>query len=407
MASGLCVPHKQAAHMAAPTEGQNIKNTLANGEPSTHGAKRTWAVLAHCGRTLVACRMIQAGQSSRKKGPKMRICAALTALVVATVSAGAAPVPDAFYMHPGKLVAIDGSRRLNLYCMGHGSPTVLFDSGQGDSALVWRLVQGEVAKLTSACSYDRAGFGFSDPRAGESDANAIVADLHRLLGAAKIKTPILYVGHSIAGLYGVLLEATHTDDLAGAVLVEPSFANQWDALSSAGIAAGAPQAAADALLASLHAQVPHMKQCAVMPAPLPDDCTDNDSQLPPALAAFKKVQDSRPSYLLTNASEFDSFLSTKTDKSPDQKELESVTANFGDKPLIVLTRGTEVGNPGFTAEQSVVINRAWKAGHDKLAALSTRGSNTVVPNSTHYIQYDQPQAVIDAVKRAVTEIRGR
>jgi hypothetical protein len=27
--------------MAAPTEGQNIKKTLANGEPSTHGAKRT------------------------------------------------------------------------------------------------------------------------------------------------------------------------------------------------------------------------------------------------------------------------------------------------------------------------------------------------------------------------------
>jgi hypothetical protein len=43
MASGLCVPHQQAAHMAAPTEGQNVKNTLANGEPSTHGAKRTLA----------------------------------------------------------------------------------------------------------------------------------------------------------------------------------------------------------------------------------------------------------------------------------------------------------------------------------------------------------------------------
>ena len=40
MASGLCVPHKQAAHMAAPTEGQNIKKALAKGEPSTHGAKR-------------------------------------------------------------------------------------------------------------------------------------------------------------------------------------------------------------------------------------------------------------------------------------------------------------------------------------------------------------------------------
>jgi hypothetical protein len=41
MASGSSVPHQQAAHMAAPTEGQNIKKTLANGEPSTHGAKRT------------------------------------------------------------------------------------------------------------------------------------------------------------------------------------------------------------------------------------------------------------------------------------------------------------------------------------------------------------------------------
>jgi len=41
MASGLRVPHKQAAHMAAPTEGQNINKTLANGEPSTHGAYRT------------------------------------------------------------------------------------------------------------------------------------------------------------------------------------------------------------------------------------------------------------------------------------------------------------------------------------------------------------------------------
>jgi hypothetical protein len=41
MASGQYVPHQQAAHMAAPTEGQNIKKALANGEPSTHGAKRS------------------------------------------------------------------------------------------------------------------------------------------------------------------------------------------------------------------------------------------------------------------------------------------------------------------------------------------------------------------------------
>ena len=52
MASGLRVPHKQAAHMAAPTEGQNIKKALAKGEPSTHGAKRT---LAAIGRVNAVC----------------------------------------------------------------------------------------------------------------------------------------------------------------------------------------------------------------------------------------------------------------------------------------------------------------------------------------------------------------
>jgi pimeloyl-ACP methyl ester carboxylesterase len=336
----------------------------------------------------------------------MKFRVALAAVVLATGSAAAEPVPDASYMHSGQLVAIDGPRRLNLACMGHGSPTVLFDSGMGDGTLVWRLVQGEVAKLTRACAYDRAGIGFSDPRIGQSDAMAIVADLHALLPAARIKTPILYVGHSMAGLYGVLLQATHPGDLAGAVLVEPSFANQWDSISAATMAAGAPAAVGDALLASLHAQARRMKECAALPAPLPGDCAASDSRLPPDLAAFNKAQKSRPSYLLTKASEYESFLSTKDHKNMDQRELEAVTAGFGDKPLIVLTQSQPQSLPGFTPQQNAAVDRVWKAGHDKLAALSTRGSNTVVPGSGHYIQYDQPQAVIDAVKQALAEIRG-
>jgi hypothetical protein len=55
----------------------------------------------------------------------------------------------------------------------------------------------------------------------------------------------------------------------------------------------------------------------------------------------------------------------------------------------------------------VAVDRAWGEGHDRLAALSSRGSNTVVPGSGHYIQFDQPQAVIDAVMRGIAQIRGR
>jgi hypothetical protein len=37
-----CEPRKQAAHMAAPTNAANVKNALANSEPSTHGTKANY-----------------------------------------------------------------------------------------------------------------------------------------------------------------------------------------------------------------------------------------------------------------------------------------------------------------------------------------------------------------------------
>src|SRR5216683_3022062 len=76
-------------------------------------------------------------------------------------SSGSAPA-DIVYAQPGQLVDAGGFR-LNLYCMGSGSPTVVFDSGWGDWAPAWSKVQPEIAKWTRACSYDRAGTGFSDP----------------------------------------------------------------------------------------------------------------------------------------------------------------------------------------------------------------------------------------------------
>jgi pimeloyl-ACP methyl ester carboxylesterase len=88
----------------------------------------------------------------------------ISAVVVSgqqAASRGNAPA-DIVYAQPGQLVDAGGFR-LNLYCMGSGSPTVIFDSGWGDWAPAWSKVQPEIAKWTRACSYDRAGAGFSDP----------------------------------------------------------------------------------------------------------------------------------------------------------------------------------------------------------------------------------------------------
>jgi hypothetical protein len=57
----------------------------------------------------------------------MRLLALLAALVMTAVSAVAAPdtppLPNSILMNPGKLVTVDGKRRINLSCLGNGSPT--------------------------------------------------------------------------------------------------------------------------------------------------------------------------------------------------------------------------------------------------------------------------------------------
>ena len=51
------VPHKQVEHMAAPTEVHDIKKSLANGEPSTHGAWQTLASRRPLSRKAVLRRL--------------------------------------------------------------------------------------------------------------------------------------------------------------------------------------------------------------------------------------------------------------------------------------------------------------------------------------------------------------
>ena len=73
---------------------------------------------------------------------------------------------------PGHLIAIGQGTRLHLYCTGAGSPTVILEAGYPGSYLDWIRVQPGVAAFTRVCSYDRAGFGWSDALASAADGSA-------------------------------------------------------------------------------------------------------------------------------------------------------------------------------------------------------------------------------------------
>ncbi len=129
------------------------------------------------------------------------------------------------YARPHQLIDI-GGRRLNLFCSGHGSPTVIFDGGLGDDITEWRAVQAPLAKITRACSYDRAGLGFSDPGPKPRTAAALAADLNHLLKKADVRPPYVMVASSLAGLHIRLFTDEHLDEVSGMVLIDPSFEYQ-------------------------------------------------------------------------------------------------------------------------------------------------------------------------------------
>ena len=129
------------------------------------------------------------------------------------------------YSPPGKLVDV-GGYRLHLHCIGSGSPPVMFDGGLGSNFVTWAAVQPQIAAFTQACSYDRAGLGWSDPGPAPRTSDRIVSEFAVLLKRAALPGPFVLVGHSLGGLHMRLFAFTNPDAVAGLVLVDPSHEDQ-------------------------------------------------------------------------------------------------------------------------------------------------------------------------------------
>ena len=152
----------------------------------------------------------------------MRLATALIALNLATWGTNVAQQPpSAGYPSPGRLIDI-GGRKLHLHCSGRGTPTVILVAGGGAFSIDWALVQPRVAGTTRACSYDRAGLGWSDPGPAEETVEETVQDLHLLLRAAGETAPYIHVGASIGGIYIRAYQHAFPGEVAGLVFANSS-----------------------------------------------------------------------------------------------------------------------------------------------------------------------------------------
>lgn len=123
------------------------------------------------------------------------------------------------YLPIGKMVDV-GGYRLHINSTGTDGPTVVLDAGIGCHSLEWALVQPEIAKFTKVCSYDRAGYGWSDESPLERTSANIAVELHTLLHNAGIPGPYILVGHSFGGANIRLYASKYPDEVLGIVLVD-------------------------------------------------------------------------------------------------------------------------------------------------------------------------------------------
>jgi pimeloyl-ACP methyl ester carboxylesterase len=116
-----------------------------------------------------------------------------------------------------------GGRKLNLRCYGTGSPAVVFENAHGADSAPYENLARQVGAETSACVYDRANLGLSDPRSTTPDELDVDKDLTPLLAAAKVPPPCVFAGHVNGGPLALLHAAEHTGGVRGLVLLDAEY----------------------------------------------------------------------------------------------------------------------------------------------------------------------------------------
>jgi pimeloyl-ACP methyl ester carboxylesterase len=273
------------------------------------------------------------------------------------------------YPPPGKMVSLD-THDIHLYCVGAGSPTVVFEADLDQyGSLSWDSVQGEIGKFTRACSYDRAGIMWSEPGPLPRDGEMIASELGTVLDMAGEDGPYVLVGHAFGGAYIRIFAGQNPDDVCGMVLVDSSHPEMLTHFAEYGLEKEIPSKQIRPLILLLsHLGMPGRFKGNVYNLS-PDVYNPTQAFLPESSMAW-----------------FD-----ETVEAPNTLAQAGQYEYLGDMPLIVLA----------AARSSQDLQQVWLELQQELTLLSENSEFRALQEAGHYIQFDQPQEVVEAVRDVV------
>ncbi|CAL4867787.1 hypothetical protein MMA231_02054 [Asticcacaulis sp. MM231] len=329
------------------------------------------------------------------------VCACLQIVLLfglPTVSHAAEPLPLEAYFRPQNAVKLPDGRRFNIFCIGSGGPTALIDSSLSQWSLEWRDIQRDLAQVTRVCTFDRAGYGFSDPGPLPRDASAEVGNLENALKAAAIKPPYILVGHSLGGINMRLFAYKHTEDVAGILLVDPAIEHGDKRLPY-------PKSYHDENLSFYRGCLKQLEAGPLTPGFILPGA--EDPCLPKRPHDLSKAVWSKLTEIYFSKSRFEVMLSeTESKDETSSNDLDANRHSLGSIPLVILSSDkahfTEDRPNGVDAD---TLYNAWISAHEDQARNSTQGKNVIVEGASHFIFEERPDALLDAFNEVVQQAR--
>lgn len=272
---------------------------------------------------------------------------------------------------PGKRVDAGGCR-LHILCMGedHTGPTVVLEGGAGGYSLEWDLVQRLVSEFARVCSYDRAGYGWSDTGTVPRTGAQIADELNTLLLNAAVPPPYILVGHSLGGYFVREYARRYSHQVAGMVLIDSVHPHQWKKVGLSQTAT-----ARNMKMMGWLSQVGLLRFAAW--------------QKIRRLAMAAEAKAAYPALIARG------ILNAVVSEVESVQDEENMVGLLGDKPLCVVTR----------TPQNTAFGRMLTGFQMDFIGLSSRGSYHPARKSNHYVHLEEPALVVAAIRQVVEQVK--
>ncbi len=324
---------------------------------------------------------------------------AAAALLLGAAGASRAFDGDNIYARPGQAFTAADGAKLNFYCKGHGSPTVLLEAGEGDWSPAWASVQPAVSQWTRTCAYDRAAAGFSGPGPLPTNEKRFADELYSALRNGGVEGPYILVGHATGGDIMRVFAEKHLPDVAGMVLIDPAerdvetthdLDDLWQGIDERNL--GVLTFCRDAVAAG--------KKFPLTPPPDHPGwtCLSYPFRGLPEPRFSQELNDAAVRIMSTRVDLYDALISGVGQRQHDVDYLRAHRPALESRPLRIILAAYEIPPASrMPAAERIRFNEGFRAAGARLLDLSTN-AKLINTDTGAFVQWEKPDIVIGAIR---------